>query len=75
MSGFPEDFRIQDLEKFLVMKGTYEAKIEEQKRTIEELESDKAELKQMMKDMERSLRNSRKRELKAEQKATEFFET
>ena len=72
---FPEDFRIQDIEKFLTMKSTYEAKIEDQKHTIEDLEQDKKDLKSKIQDMERSLRNCRKRELKAEQKALEFFET
>jgi len=57
------------------MKSTYEAKIEDQKHTIEDLEQDKKDLKSKIQDMERSLRNCRKRELKAEQKALEFFET
>ena len=64
-----------EMEKIYAIKNYYETKVSDSAKQIQKLELDKKELKNKVKDLERSLKNSRKRQLKAEQKALEFFET
>ena len=58
---FPEDTKLMEMEKIYAIKNYYETKVSDSAKQIQKLELDKKELKNKVKDLERSLKNSRKR--------------
>ena len=68
------DSRYVDLDKFVALRNQYDSKIADLNKKCDRQANENETLQETIKDLEKALRESRKNELKAEQKSLEFYE-